>query len=89
VILVPARGGPAAASLLAAAPADLTLVLTDGMPRLASDQVARSLALGEPTSTVAGRPKWIDGDLEGLRRRIGQVAGAAALAPNALWSLIG
>jgi cytosine/adenosine deaminase-related metal-dependent hydrolase len=89
VILVPDRGGPAAASLLAAAPADLTLVLTDGMPRRASGQVARSLALGEPTSTVAGRPKWIDGDLEGLRRRIEQVAGAAALAPNALWSLIG
>jgi cytosine/adenosine deaminase-related metal-dependent hydrolase len=87
--LIPDRDGSAALSLLAATPADLALVLVDGAPRLAGEAVARELVLGAPTVTVAGRPKWIAGDLAGLRRRIERVAGAEVLAGNSLWSLIG
>lgn len=87
LLLLPARGD-AAATLLAARPADVALVLVDGRPRLAAAPLAEALGLGPPNAWVAGAAKWLYGDLAALRRRLLRDAGAKALAGNPLWTLL-
>lgn len=89
LILLPETGRPAAESLLAATPQELMLVLVDGLARLADPALASQLELPEAQTRVAGRLKWVCGDLKNLRRRILQQVSHDILHRNPLWSLLG
>ncbi|RMH23234.1 MAG: hypothetical protein D6696_01230, partial [Acidobacteria bacterium] len=88
VLLIPDVAPSPAASLLAARPADVALVLVRGRPRLASPAVAEHLGLGPPNARVEGVPKRLYGDPAGLRRRLLRDAGRRALAEGPLWSML-
>lgn len=88
LVLLPDGGDSAAATLLAATPADVALVLVGGAPRLADEERAGALELGDADACMAGKPKWLHGDFPGLRRRIEEIAGRDLLARNPLESML-
>lgn len=86
--VVPDHGTGAAAALLATRPMDLAVVITRGRPRLARPNLAEHLDLGPTNTMLQGSPRWLYGDLAGLRSRIEAAAGRRALEANPLWSML-
>ncbi len=88
-LLVIADGGAsAAASILAAQPADLVMVAVDGRVGLAWPAIAERLALGPPNIRLQGVPRWLRGDPASLRERIAVAAGEEVLTANPLWRML-
>ncbi len=85
VIAIPKRGS-AAASLLAARPRDVALVLVGGRPRLARPDVAESLLLGEANAYLDGAPCRIDETFPALRSRLDRALGEK-YPHSDLWTL--
>ena len=87
LLLLPDTGTDAAATLLAATPAAVALVLVDGTPRLADPNWAETLRLGPPNTVADGAPCWMAGTLQQLRTRIAATVDEKILVQNPLWTL--
>jgi cytosine/adenosine deaminase-related metal-dependent hydrolase len=89
LVVLPDSGGRPADALLAATPADLTLVVVGGDVRSAAAEPAEILELGEPDAAVDGRERWLYGDVGALKRRILEASAPWTPEENPLWSRIG
>lgn len=85
LLLLPDRGKPVAETLLNATSADIALLMVDGAPRLADTVVAEKLGLTDGYVLVEDTPKWIYGDMVGLKNRVWQMVGKEILSKNRLW----
>lgn len=65
---------------------DVELVVVRGRVRLAAPCWSQSLELGDANSRIDGMPKWLYGDLAGLKRRLRGAASEELLARGPLWN---
>lgn len=74
-------------NLLELEPRDISMVLRNGLPRLANATIDFQWTRMKHVTTIQGVPKFCDVDVSSLRKEIGKRVSSETLQSNALWGL--
>lgn len=85
IVILPGREGAPARALVESTSRDLELVVVRGRVRLADPRWSGCLDLGDANARIDGAPKWLYGDLAGLKHRLLSAATEELLAECPLW----